>query len=152
MECIAELHDFLLHAMSAYQNLAPKELRCILLQSAERILPEVDQVLAEFAQRILERRGIEIQLNVRLNAVSADAVIVQPKGANHCESRSVAFWRRRNDRPRRFDPRTVDRIDRRTEGRQPDPRRLIAIGSPLLNELVSPSRNRERPWCHAPCC
>ena len=85
VECIAELHDFLLHAMSAYQNLDPKELRCVLLQSAERILPEVDMVLAEYAQRILERRGIEIQLNVRLNAVSADAVIVQPKGASHCE-------------------------------------------------------------------
>ncbi len=81
VECIAELHDFLRHAMSAYHNLAPSELRCILLQSAERILPEVDPVLAQYAHRILERRGIEIRVNVRLNTVSADAVIVQPKGA-----------------------------------------------------------------------
>ena len=85
VECIAELHDFLRHAMSAYHNLETRELRCILLQSAERILPEVDPVLAQYAHRILERRGIEIRVNVRLNAVSADAVIVQPKGATERE-------------------------------------------------------------------
>ena len=79
VECIAELHDFLAHAISAYRNLKKSELRCVLLQSAERILPEVDPVLAQYAHQILEKRGIEIQVNVRLNAVSADAVVVTSK-------------------------------------------------------------------------
>lgn len=85
VECIAELHDFLQHAMKAYHNLRPDELRCILLQSADRILPEVDPTLAQYAHRILERRGIEIRVNVRLNAVSADAVVVTPKGSSDSE-------------------------------------------------------------------
>lgn len=85
VECIAELHDFLQHAIAAYHNLRPDELRCILLQSADRILPEVDPTLAEYAHRILERRGIEIRVNVRLNAVSAGAVMVTSKGASGSE-------------------------------------------------------------------
>ena len=81
VECIAELDDFLKHAVGSYHNLKRDDVKCILLQSAERILPEVDPVLAEYAHKILERRGIEIRVNVRLNAVSADAVLVQPKGS-----------------------------------------------------------------------
>jgi len=49
VECIAELHDFLVHAVSAYHNLTRQDLRCVLLQSGERILPEVDPVLASYA-------------------------------------------------------------------------------------------------------
>ena len=79
VECIAELHDFLAHAVSAYRNLKKSEIRCVLLQSADRILPEVDPVLAQYAHQILERRGIEIQVNVRLNAVSDNAVVVTSK-------------------------------------------------------------------------
>jgi NADH dehydrogenase len=86
VECIAELHDFLRHAVSAYHNLSTDDLRCVLLQSGDRILPEVDPVLAKYAQRILERRGVEVRVNVRLKAVSADGVIVQPKGTDVIET------------------------------------------------------------------
>ena len=81
VECIAELHDFLKHAVGSYRNLNPQDVRCVLLQSADRILPEVDPVLAQYAHNILQRRGIEIRVNVRLKAVSADAVLIEPKGS-----------------------------------------------------------------------
>jgi NADH dehydrogenase len=85
VECIAELDDFLKHAVRSYHNLKASDIRCVLLQSADRILPEVDPVLADYAHKILERRGIEIRINVRLNAVSADAVLIQPKGGTESE-------------------------------------------------------------------
>ena len=85
VECIAELDDFLKHAVTSYHNLSPSDIHCVLLQSADRILPEVDPVLAEYAHKILERRGIEVRVNVRLNAVSADAVLIQPKGSHDSE-------------------------------------------------------------------
>lgn len=85
VECVAELNDFLMHAVTAYHSLSPADIRCILLQSGDRILPEVDPVLASYAHRILERRGINIRVNVRLNAVSDDAVVVQPKSAAPAE-------------------------------------------------------------------
>lgn len=79
VECIAELHDFLMSAVTAYRDLKKSEIRCVLLQSAERILPELGDDLAGYAQKILEKRGVEIRLNTRLKAISADGVIVADK-------------------------------------------------------------------------
>ena len=79
VECIAELNDFLRAALKAYPKIQKDEVRCILLQSADRILPELGEGLANYAQKILEKRGVDIRLNVRLKAVSADGAIVQDK-------------------------------------------------------------------------
>jgi NADH dehydrogenase len=79
VECIAELNDFLTEAIKAYSNIEKKDVRCVLLQSANRILPELGESLAEYAQKILKKRGVEIMLNTRLKAVSADGAIVMDK-------------------------------------------------------------------------
>jgi NADH dehydrogenase len=62
--------------------LQPEELRVVLLQSGERILPEIDAGLARFAHKILERRGIEIRLQTRLQAVTAEAALVADKSGS----------------------------------------------------------------------
>jgi NADH dehydrogenase len=76
VECIAELHDFLINAIRAYPQLNTSELRSVLLQSGEHILPEMKPSLATFAHRLLERRGIEIRVNTRLSAVTQQAAVV----------------------------------------------------------------------------
>ena len=85
VECIAELHDFLQSAITAYHSIKPADLRVILLQSAERILPELGEDLARYAHRILEKRGIDIRLNTRLKAVTSDGAVLQRKDAADCE-------------------------------------------------------------------
>jgi len=79
VECIAEMNDFLREAVRAYPAIRPDELRLVLLQRGERILPEVTESLAAFAHRLLEKRGVEIQLGAGLKAVSADQVLVEHK-------------------------------------------------------------------------
>ncbi|MBI3951059.1 MAG: FAD-dependent oxidoreductase, partial [Acidobacteria bacterium] len=86
VECIAELNDFIRQAVGAFQTIRPSELRVVLLQSGDRILPEMVEGLAGFAHRILERRGIEIRLNMRLKAVTANEAIVQDKTTHQGES------------------------------------------------------------------
>ncbi len=81
VECIAELNDFLTRAVAAYRNLKKSDIRCVLLQSSERILPELGENLAAYAHAILEKRGVEIRLNTRLMAVSADGVLIGSAGA-----------------------------------------------------------------------
>ena len=76
VECIAELNDFLASAERAYPNVSMSDIRCVLLQGADRILPELGVDLAAYAHKILAKRGVEILLNTRLKAVSADAAIV----------------------------------------------------------------------------
>lgn len=79
VECVAELNDFLRNSLPAYKNTHMEDVRVVLLQSAGRILPEVDATLAEYAQKILGKRGIEIFLNTRLIAVTADGAQIQDK-------------------------------------------------------------------------
>ena len=86
VECIAELNDFMRNAVKSYPNIDERDVRCVLLQSADRILPELGEDLAAYAHRILEDRGVEIRLNCRLNAVSADGAIVSDKTTKQSET------------------------------------------------------------------
>jgi NADH dehydrogenase len=86
VECIAEMNDFLREAVHAYHNITEADLRLILLQRSERILPELTESLAAFAHRLLSKRGVEIRLGVGLKAVSADAVVVEDKETRRTET------------------------------------------------------------------
>ncbi len=77
VECIAEMNDFLREAVGSYHNISEKDLRLVLLQRGDRILPELTQGLSEFASKLLMKRGVEIQFGTSLKAVSADAVVVE---------------------------------------------------------------------------
>jgi len=86
VECIAEMNDFLREAVSAYHNICEKDLRLILLQRGDRILPELTESLAEFAHKLLVDRGVEIRLGAGLKALSADAVVVEDKVTKRTET------------------------------------------------------------------
>ena len=86
VECIAEMNDFLREAVSAYHNITESDLRLILLQRGERILPEVTPSLAAFAHKLLVKRGVEIRLGADLKAVTANAVIVEDKQTRETET------------------------------------------------------------------
>ena len=85
VECIAELNDFLHGAIAAYQSIRAEDLRVILVQSAERILPELGEDLAMYAHRSLERRGIDIRLNTRLKSVTSDGAVLLKKDSTEVE-------------------------------------------------------------------
>ncbi len=76
VEVIAELHDFVRRAARSYPSLRRDMGRFVLLHSRERILPEVDESLALYAQNLLRRRGIEIMLGARLAAATADHALL----------------------------------------------------------------------------
>jgi NADH dehydrogenase len=85
VECIAEMNDFLREAVHAYHNIGEADLRLILLQRSERILPELTESLAAFAHKLLVKRGVEIRLGAGLKAVSADGVVVEDKVTRRTE-------------------------------------------------------------------
>jgi len=74
IRCIAEMNEFLREAVSVYHNIVERDLRLILLQRSDRILPEVTASLASFAHKLLAKRGVEIRLGSELKAVTANAV------------------------------------------------------------------------------
>lgn len=77
VEAIAEINDFVREAAKAYRRIDLKEIRVVLLHSGSRILPELSEDLGNFAQRILERRKVEIRLNTRLAGATGDYVLVE---------------------------------------------------------------------------
>jgi NADH dehydrogenase len=51
--------------------------RCVLVHSRDRILPEMVEPLALFAQKILKKRGVEIVLKDRLAAATSEKAILK---------------------------------------------------------------------------
>jgi len=76
VEVAAELNDFVRGVARSYPRLHPAEIRVILLHALDRILPEVDESLALFAQKILRKRGVEIRLGTRLQSATGNAAIL----------------------------------------------------------------------------
>ena len=76
VEVAAEINDFVREAARSYRHVDPEEVKVILLQSESRILPELSEEMAAFSQRLLEKRGIEIRLNTRIEGATAESAIV----------------------------------------------------------------------------
>jgi NADH:quinone reductase (non-electrogenic) len=77
VEVIAELNDFVQEVKSNYVRLRDERIRCVLVHAGDRILPEMTERLALFAQKILTKRGVEILLNDRLTAASSEKAILK---------------------------------------------------------------------------
>jgi NADH dehydrogenase len=74
LEALAELQDFAADAMDRYPRARLHGMRWILVEAADRVLPEVDPGLAEYAVRELRGRGIDIRLGTRLEEARGDSV------------------------------------------------------------------------------
>ncbi|MBI3968326.1 MAG: FAD-dependent oxidoreductase [Chloroflexi bacterium] len=75
VEVIAELADFI-HDALRYYAARREEINLILVQSPKRILPEVSERLAVFAQKELEKKSIEVVLGTRIHALTPDEAIM----------------------------------------------------------------------------
>jgi NADH dehydrogenase len=76
VEAVAELNDFVRDVVKNYRQIDSKEIRVVLLHSQDRILPELEEKLALYAQNILSKRGVEIRLHTRLQAATGDEAIL----------------------------------------------------------------------------
>jgi len=76
VEVAAELNDFVRKVIRNYRHVDPAEVRVVLLHSQDRILPELDEKLALYAQKILAKRGVEILLKTRLAAATGDLAVL----------------------------------------------------------------------------
>jgi NADH dehydrogenase len=73
LEALAELQDFAADAMESYPRARLHGMRWVLVEASDRVLPEIDSQLAEYALRELRGRGIDIRLGTTLEEVGADS-------------------------------------------------------------------------------
>jgi NADH dehydrogenase len=72
LEALAELQDFAADAMDNYPRARLHGMRWVLVEATNRVLPEIDPELAEYALHELRGRGIDIRLETTLDEVGAD--------------------------------------------------------------------------------
>jgi NADH:quinone reductase (non-electrogenic) len=75
VEVMAELNDFVHAVKRNYSRIGDAHVRCVLVHSGDRILPEMTENLAQFAKTILTKRGVEVLLNDRLVAATSEKAI-----------------------------------------------------------------------------
>jgi NADH dehydrogenase len=76
VETAGQIFDFLHEAKHFYANLRCSKLRIVLVHSGEHLLPEIAEKLGDYAQRVLERRGMEVCLGVRAVEVTGQKVLL----------------------------------------------------------------------------
>jgi NADH dehydrogenase len=86
VEVAAELNDFVRHVGKSYRRIDASEIRVVLLHSQDRILPEMDERLALFAQRKLAAKGVEVRLKVRLAAATGDGALLADGSTILCKT------------------------------------------------------------------
>ena len=69
IEAMAELEDMARDAIRYYDGLSAADMRWVVVEASDRILPEVSRQMSGYTIDVLARRGIEVKLNTRLESV-----------------------------------------------------------------------------------
>ncbi|BBA99136.1 putative NADH dehydrogenase [Actinacidiphila reveromycinica] len=68
VEALAELENMARYAVRYYHNITTDDLRWVLVEASDHILPEVGEALGRYALRELRGRNIDIRLETRLDS------------------------------------------------------------------------------------
>ena len=74
VETIGELAEMIARILPQYPNIARHEVRMVLIQHNERVLPEMPERLSDYALRQLEKIGVEVWLNTGIQSATQQAV------------------------------------------------------------------------------
>ena len=80
VEALGELEDMARYAARYYHNVQPEDMKWILVEASDRILPEVGEEMGRYTVTELRRRNIDVRLNTRLESC-VDRVAVLSDGA-----------------------------------------------------------------------
>ncbi|GAA2222205.1 NAD(P)/FAD-dependent oxidoreductase [Streptomyces nogalater] len=79
VEALGELEDMARYTARYYHNLRPEDMKWILVEATDRILPEVGPEMGRYTLTQLRRRNIQVLLNTRLESC-ADRIAVLSDG------------------------------------------------------------------------
>ncbi|MDT2033959.1 MAG: FAD-dependent oxidoreductase [Planktomarina sp.] len=75
IETVGEIKELIDRSLRYYPNIKKSEIRVVVLEFADRILNEMPESLAKYAQKNLTRRGIEIQLGVGVSGCTGTQLV-----------------------------------------------------------------------------
>lgn len=89
LELTGELNVFLDNLAGLYRRVDPAEVRLEMIEAGPRIVPEFDADLADYAKRTLERRGVRVRVNTKVERVGP--VHVHLPGGESIEARTIVI-------------------------------------------------------------
>jgi len=79
VETMAALNDLVRASVQRYPRINPPDIRTVLVHPGDRLLPELSAGLANYAQRQLEQRGVEVLLQTSITGAGPDWTEIKPK-------------------------------------------------------------------------
>ncbi|HWA65214.1 MAG TPA: NAD(P)/FAD-dependent oxidoreductase [Mycobacteriales bacterium] len=76
VEAIAELEDMARDAIRSYPSLSPDDMHWTMVEATGRILPEVSLDMAEYTVRQLEKQGIKVRLDTKVESLENGHVVL----------------------------------------------------------------------------
>ena len=76
VEALAELEDMARDACESYDGVEPSDMRWVLVEASDRILPEVSLDLGQYTVQELQRRHIDVRLGTRLNSATDQHMVL----------------------------------------------------------------------------
>jgi NADH dehydrogenase len=76
VEALAGLQDMAFDACAGYPELSHRHMRWILVEAADRILPEVSTAMARYTVALLRRRRVEVRLQTRLASAEGGRILL----------------------------------------------------------------------------
>ncbi|HET9654099.1 MAG TPA: NAD(P)/FAD-dependent oxidoreductase [Kineosporiaceae bacterium] len=76
VEALAELEDLARDATRYYRTITPRDLRFVLVEATDRILPEVGPDMGEYTLLQLSERNIDVRLRTRLESCVGGEVVL----------------------------------------------------------------------------
>ena len=80
VEALAEMESLVNDALPTYSNLSRTDLRWVLIEARNSLLPGLDPRLARYSERHLRRRGVEILLETWLESCVDRRIVVSKPG------------------------------------------------------------------------
>ncbi|MEO1248178.1 MAG: FAD-dependent oxidoreductase [Pseudomonadota bacterium] len=74
VETVGEVSEMIRRTLRFYPNIDPADLRVVIVQAGDRLLPELPPKLGRYAESILAKRGVEIILDTLITSATTNAV------------------------------------------------------------------------------
>ena len=148
VETVGEVTEMIQRTLRFYPRLRPEDVRVILVQRDQRILPELPAPLAEYAAKVLRARGVDIRLQT--GVVSASATSLSTDQGETIEAMTLVTTMGNGPSPfLRALPLTLERgcipVDRCLRLRETDKPNIWAVGDIALIPLDAQGQHHAPP-------
>ncbi|MDA0636446.1 NAD(P)/FAD-dependent oxidoreductase [Nonomuraea sp. MCN248] len=86
VEALAELEDMAKDSTRYYRNIKPSDVRWVLVEASDRVLPEVGPEMGKWTLEQLRERGIDVRLETRLESCEGGHVVLSDGTAFDAET------------------------------------------------------------------